>query len=273
MGIEYYKYVWKNYKKQGGHKLVMLALADYANDETGECWPSIATLAEMVCVSDRQVQKILADLKQSGDIDVKVAHGRTNTNTYRIIKKGEPQDTFNEGKDELHDTFSEEKKVNYSTEKVNSSAEKVNYSTQKGELQFTRSIIEPLIEPIRDSFADAKAPPEKIPKEPTAQQQYFAKVCDIVGWDYRTITKEQKGQVAQTIGVLQEAQYTYEDLTRFGKEVWANDWRWMKKKQRPTLTELRAEIGKLKKSDTFEHEAVTNKVSGKAEFSLGGLFQ
>lgn len=161
MGIECYKYVWKNYKKQGGHKLVMLALAEYANDDTGECWPSISTLAEMVCVSDRQVQKILADLKRTGDIEIEEARGRNHTNRYRINKKGEPHDTFcgqkgesgdtfQGDKGEPHDTFNDDKKVNYSTEKVNSSAEKVNYSTQKGELQFTRSTIEPLIDPSKN---------------------------------------------------------------------------------------------------------------------------
>ncbi len=151
MGIEYCKYVWKNYKKQGGHKLVMLALADFASDDTGESWPSIATLAEMACVSERQVQKIIADLKQSGDIEVTEARGRNHTNIYKIIKK-----------DELHDTFSEEKKVNYSTEKVNYSTEKVNYSTEKGELQFTRSTNDPSYDPPmihQDAFALQLAKP------------------------------------------------------------------------------------------------------------------
>lgn len=139
MGIEYYKYVWKNYKKQGGHKLVMLALAEFTNDDTGECWPSIATLAEMVCVSERQIQKVILDLKQSGDIEVDEVHGRNHTNTYRIVRKGELQFTF---KEELKVNCSVEI-VNLEQEKVNYSSQKVNYSTEKGELQFTQTTIEP----------------------------------------------------------------------------------------------------------------------------------
>lgn len=123
-----------------------------------------------------------------------------------------------------------------------------------------------------NTSANAEATPEKINKEPTDQQRYFGKICEIVGFDSAVITEEQKGQVAQTSGILKKAGYTLDDLCRFGKEVWVNDWRWQKKKQRPTLTELRAEIGKLKKSDTFTNDDVP-KISNQVEFSLGGLFQ
>jgi phage replication O-like protein O len=104
-------------------------------------------------------------------------------------------------------------------------------------------------------------------REPTAHQQYFSKVCEIVGWDYRTLTKEQAGQIAQTVGVLKDAEYTIEELGRFGKDVWVKDWRWTKKAQRPTLTELRQEIGKLRAQD-FGPVVPPN---GKVEFSLAGM--
>lgn len=92
--------------------------------------------------------------------------------------------------------------------------------------------------------AEPDTPPEP-EKEPTEHQQMFGKVCEIVGWDYRVIDKDAKGQIAQTIGILKEGGYTLEHLNRFGKEVWANDWRWTKHRQRPSLKELRSEIGKL----------------------------
>ena len=74
----------------------------------------------------------------------------------------------------------------------------------------------------------------------------FDKICQIVGWDYHVITKEQQGQVAQTLGILKEGGYTLNDLCRFGKEVWSKNYLWEKHKKHPTLSQLRAEIGKLR---------------------------
>jgi len=83
-------------------------------------------------------------------------------------------------------------------------------------------------------------------KLPTDQQKYFDAVCWIVGWDYHTLTKDDAGRVAQTVGVLTQANYMLDDLRRFFLEIWAKDWRWLKNQQRPTLTQLRQEIGKLR---------------------------
>lgn len=88
-------------------------------------------------------------------------------------------------------------------------------------------------------------------REPTTteQQKMFETICDIVGWDYRTLDAKSKGMVAQTLGIFRKASYTLAELDRFWPEVWACDWRWTKNKQRPTLTQLRQEIGKLRAPD------------------------
>jgi predicted transcriptional regulator len=46
-------------------KLVLLALADWANDE-GACWPSIATLERRCGLSDRGVRNVLEELEAEG---------------------------------------------------------------------------------------------------------------------------------------------------------------------------------------------------------------
>ena len=81
-------------------------------------------------------------------------------------------------------------------------------------------------------------------KEMTPQQEYFGAVCIIVGMDYKLLTKDQTGQVAQVVGKLQKAGYTIDDLRAFYR-MWRNDWRGQNG-QRPTLKQLLAEIGKLK---------------------------
>ena len=84
------------------------------------------------------------------------------------------------------------------------------------------------------------------PAEQTEHQKFFHGVCYIVGWDYKTLTSEQQAQVAQTVGILQKAGYERPHLRQFWETVWPKDWRWLKHKQRPTLNQLRSEIGKLR---------------------------
>jgi hypothetical protein len=83
------------------------------------------------------------------------------------------------------------------------------------------------------------------PERTTEQQEYFGAVCFCVGWDYKTITETQSGQVAQTVGVLQKASYSLDDLRAFYRYWHNEDWRG-KQGQYPTLSQLRAEIGKVK---------------------------
>ncbi len=119
------------------------------------------------------------------------------------------------------------------------------------------------------SAANAGTAPKHSAREPTGHQQYFAKVCEIVGWDYKTLTKDQKGQVAQTVGVLSEAGYSLDELSRFGKEIWVHDWRWQKHRQHPTLSQLRAEIGKLRSGVYVNGDSPV--ASGRVDISVGEL--
>lgn len=48
-------------------KLVMLALADWANDD-GKCWPSIARIAAKSGCSDRTVQRALREAEKNGHL-------------------------------------------------------------------------------------------------------------------------------------------------------------------------------------------------------------
>lgn len=94
-----------------------------------------------------------------------------------------------------------------------------------------------------DAIPSPDMPP---PPLPTEQQRKFAKLCEIVGWDYKTITEAQKKQVAQTLGILTKAGYIEEHLNQFFEKVWSKDWRWMNHRSYPNLSQVRAEIGKLR---------------------------
>lgn len=65
MSIELMNWVWKVTNTAGTERLVLLALADAANDR-GYCWPSIQTLAIKAGVSRRYVIEILKSLEAKG---------------------------------------------------------------------------------------------------------------------------------------------------------------------------------------------------------------
>jgi hypothetical protein len=74
--------VWEGSRYSGTHLLVLLALADWANDE-GVCWPKVETLCKKARVSRATCQRVLADLERDGAL---VRDFRQNHSTlYRLL--------------------------------------------------------------------------------------------------------------------------------------------------------------------------------------------
>jgi DNA-binding Lrp family transcriptional regulator len=63
MSFELAGVAWR-VKIDGRFRLLLLALADFADDDGDGIWPSIATLAEKIDYSERQVQRMLRDLEE-----------------------------------------------------------------------------------------------------------------------------------------------------------------------------------------------------------------
>jgi len=64
-------------------RLVLLALADYSNDE-GQSWPSIPRVAERGLVTQRALYRVLARLKAAGKLTIKSGGGKHKTNVYTL---------------------------------------------------------------------------------------------------------------------------------------------------------------------------------------------
>jgi hypothetical protein len=75
--------IWESGPPKQGPLLVMLALADYANDQ-GQCWPSIKSIAKKSRITDRGTQKILRSLEAEGWICIDTGNGRHGCNKYQI---------------------------------------------------------------------------------------------------------------------------------------------------------------------------------------------
>src|ERR1700719_2286930 len=85
MSIRVMTSVWDDARTQAHSELlVLLALADWANDE-GHCWPTISALAAKARLSERAVQQILGRLTATGRIRRVQGGGRGRANQYQVV--------------------------------------------------------------------------------------------------------------------------------------------------------------------------------------------
>lgn len=82
MSIEIMTEVWKVSRVKGNDLLLMLAIANYA-DEMGYCWPSIRTLAKRTRMSPRSVLRGIGYLR--AERELYVIHGGSKGNKYAVV--------------------------------------------------------------------------------------------------------------------------------------------------------------------------------------------
>jgi hypothetical protein len=133
MSIKIMTWIWENSLEEGTNLLMLLAIADHANDD-GVCWPSIARLAQRARVEERQAKYIIKKLEANGAIEVQRGVGRNNTSVYCI-------------KGAADCTFSAKEKVQSSVIKGAVQREKVQSSVIKGAVAIAPDPLEPSLEP------------------------------------------------------------------------------------------------------------------------------
>ncbi len=75
--------VWEHSKHQGSNLLMMLAIADFSDDD-GQAFPAVATLADKCRMTPRNAQLLLASLRDSGELEVAIGEGPRGTNLMKI---------------------------------------------------------------------------------------------------------------------------------------------------------------------------------------------
>lgn len=88
MSVTAMKWVFEHSQTRGSARVLMLALADMANDD-GECYPGKANLARKVNVTPQQITRLIQECERLGELKViprKGAHGSTHntTNLYQL---------------------------------------------------------------------------------------------------------------------------------------------------------------------------------------------
>ena len=85
--------VWETSAQQGNALLLLLAIADFANDD-GVAFPAVETLARKARVGESTAHRILRHLADAGELAIEVGAGRKGTNLYRVVHAAGQQTTL-----------------------------------------------------------------------------------------------------------------------------------------------------------------------------------
>lgn len=137
----------------GHRKLVLLALADHANDG-GLCWPGQATVAQKASLSVRRCREHLARLERDGWVRRTGGVGRGVVTHYALnvamiaaaAQKADALSPFME-KEDAPSPFTPPEKRTFATQKGDVGAEKRTFATQKADTSEPPNRHEPSVEP------------------------------------------------------------------------------------------------------------------------------
>ena len=142
MSIKVSVEVWASSSTKASSRLVLLALADYADDD-GHCYPSIARLAVKCVLTERNVQLILRHLEQSGELVTQRGAGRGNVNAYWVLPPATLERLQLEGKtvQTFHPLRVLDERVKAASETMKEDAEKVKTEAQRVNPTSPRTVI------------------------------------------------------------------------------------------------------------------------------------
>lgn len=85
MSVKVMAWVWEHSQAKPVHRLVLLAIADCANDTGADAYPATATLARKTGLSERGVRGAVAELVELGELRVEFKAGPRGCNRYRVL--------------------------------------------------------------------------------------------------------------------------------------------------------------------------------------------
>ena len=171
MSIEIMTAVWASSQAKGRALLLMLALADYA-DEKGMSYPSVSTLAKKSRMSERSVQVMLRILVDMGELAVELGGGAHRSSHYRILAQKGAGSAPVQG---LRGAEIDQKGADLGRKRVQTSAP------------------DPSLDPLEDpsvAAARARAPEEKPPGDGHATLEIFTFLSTPADYDSARIVAE-----------------------------------------------------------------------------------
>jgi DNA-binding transcriptional regulator YhcF (GntR family) len=185
-------------------KAVLISMADFAN-EAGECWPSVATIAERTCLVSRSVIRAIKDLEAYGVVRAARSNGRHTS--YLITP----------------DQYAKPVTESHQCHKDTSDTESVTPDTE------SPPPCHKVTAPLTQSHTNHQEPTRTI-KEPSEVDELLKDIDPELLRDFRKMRTKQKAEITVTVikGFMREAAiagYTLEEAIRASTE---NSWRGFK---------------------------------------------
>lgn len=173
MSFKVTNWAWSRSEARNGARLVMLALADRA-DDAGFAWPSIEDLCDRTKLSPRAVQKAITNLVELGELKVESGGGRRVRNRYTIIPKprtsdgvtGEypgPSDGVTDGKPRTSDGVSPEETPHFEAETPHFATETPSFEHGNPVKSAGEPPLEPSEEPSENNHNNPAAQKDRLP--------------------------------------------------------------------------------------------------------------
>lgn len=86
MSVSVMAWVWANGPSSGGDRLVLLAIADHADDD-GRAYPSVKGISEKACMTERGARGVIRRLEADGWLETDVGGGRGGKSVYRVLMR------------------------------------------------------------------------------------------------------------------------------------------------------------------------------------------
>jgi hypothetical protein len=245
MSVKVMSRVWEHAPHKESTLLVLLALADYA-DDNGICWPDVASVAKKARISDRRTTDIIHDLEADGSIAFQKGGGRGRRSCYAVLLGLSPEQR--ERVKEIHrNYFSENKTLKQGVKDETTSPikkqkgelqrkERVNYSVNSDQVSEQQDAPNPI--PIRHEIRHEDSVPvihvggdhsESASK--SAPAPLFEKLAETCRIPMALATQKQRAELGKAAAKLNDIGATPEQLDRF-LVWWESDSNWRSRKAR-----------------------------------------
>lgn len=208
-------YVFEHSKTKGSARVLMLAIADMANDD-GECWPGKARLEKKVNVTLRNVIKLIQECERQGELAV--IERPDTTNRYAIVgmAKEETLRLAREPREKWMPSVEKDTTVKRDTSVTGDSGLVSPVTVQVVSPVTPKPLYNQEQKPHVAGAARATpkqaARTEKPAPKPRPRNLHFDAIVEAFGIDPAALTKTEQSNIGKVAAELKAAGYTPDDI-------------------------------------------------------------
>lgn len=200
MSVKMMTLVWERAPYTSGSLIVLLALADWANDD-GVAWPSMERLAQKARIDRRSAQRIVRQLEKDGVILIEQGGGRSKQHKY--VLQIETAAICRPLTADVNSDISNIERATFHTERATSDPQRATFDTETA----TPTSPDPLVEPSDQPLEKPSIEPSG-PVPPFSSKEFLESLKD-----YEQYRKEIRKPL-RTVGLKK----LYAQLSRLGEQ-------------------------------------------------------